>query len=940
MSFRKIDVKLGVDNAQLKKGLLDSQNLIVNSLNVMKFTLGGLAIGLGIKEIGSFALKAAQDFKQLALSVQETQTRLTQVMKNNQGATAQGVEDMIKFTKQLEKTGVVSARVYQSAGVELGTYLTQTDSMKSLLPVLGDMITQQYGVSASAEQAYNTAMALGKVLEGQVGALSRYGYRFTDAQERILKFGTEAQKVAALVDIIGDSVGGVNEALAKTDAGAKATFMNEWANQMEDVGKRMIAIEGSFYRTLNQATPHIAGVIQKSFEWVEVNNQVIGSIKDLSITLAALAVGIPLANAAILALIASMRSFNTITATTSAYQIALATLFKGQATLAMMQFRNAVIATTIQIRAFTASLFASPLGWLILIAGSAAGALYALKQSAESTKRAIEDLNNAQMQNINATREAINTIKELDGAQNLNLEQTKRLDESLALLTSQYPQYIGKLREELRLKGEITEATARQIAAEMMLAKTKGLQDERIKLNKDMMRDMQISSAIGAILPGSRWANKAGGRYGISRANQRRDDALIEQQNTERLDKELEAAVNTIRGISSESSTRVSSASSGGKVDEKGARKAAKEALDLRIANLEAERLETRRTYDEIYQFEVRKLEAKLANEKKGTADYQKILNERRQLDIDYIDQVRNFEIKAFDDSRKIKEIGFEIDKQRLQHSVDTNKISQEQALQAELKIEEERHKLLVEANQLKARLYADDRARLIEFTQEKLEIEKNFELTKLRFHQDIEREKYKELRQLSQNFTQSLQDGLSNILQGNTDIKNGFANLFDSIRKSWADTVAQMIAKKTEFLLFGDVASGGGFLKVAGNLITQKIFGASWFASGGIVPGNFSQPVPIVAHGSEMILNPFQQAKLWDVITGNANMGGSQQTQTVQNAGAPVIINQISPSFQSLDPALGQKMFNDWMKQSGIPLVRTSIKNNDFQMRDAVKNV
>jgi hypothetical protein len=55
---------------------------------------------------------------------------------------------------------------------------------------------------------------LGKVMDGQVCALSQYGYRFDDAQEKILRFGTEAGRAAVLVDVISANIGGMYEAVA------------------------------------------------------------------------------------------------------------------------------------------------------------------------------------------------------------------------------------------------------------------------------------------------------------------------------------------------------------------------------------------------------------------------------------------------------------------------------------------------------------------------------------------------------------------------------------------------------------------------------------------------------------------------------------------------------------------------------------------------------
>lgn len=55
-------------------------------------------------------------------------------------------------------------------------------------------------------------------------------------------------------------------------------------------------------------------------------------------------------------------------------------------------------------------------------------------------------------------------------------------------------------------------------------------------------------------------------------------------------------------------------------------------------------------------------------------------------------------------------------------------------------------------------------------------------------------------------------------------------------------------------------------------------------FAAGGIIPGNFSQEVPITAHGSEMVLNPKQQKALWDVIANGRQVASGAGTSTTIN--------------------------------------------------------
>ena len=79
---------------------------------------------------------------------------------------------------------------------------------------------------------------MGKVMDGQVGALSRYGYKFDEAQEKLLKYGTEEERVATLAEVIGQSVGGMNEALANTPEGK----LQQVANSMGDIKERVGAI--------------------------------------------------------------------------------------------------------------------------------------------------------------------------------------------------------------------------------------------------------------------------------------------------------------------------------------------------------------------------------------------------------------------------------------------------------------------------------------------------------------------------------------------------------------------------------------------------------------------------------------------------------------------------------------------------------------------------
>ena len=155
-------------------------------------------------------------------------TQLDQVMRNTMGGGKWDTDDIVAVTKEQQKLGVVSSNVQLSGAKELATYIRKKESLEKLIPTMNNMLTHQYGLNASQENAYNIAQMMGKVLEGQTGALARNGYWFTEAQEKVLKYGNESERVATLMEVIEQSVKGVNEALAATPEGKAKQLAMEY----------------------------------------------------------------------------------------------------------------------------------------------------------------------------------------------------------------------------------------------------------------------------------------------------------------------------------------------------------------------------------------------------------------------------------------------------------------------------------------------------------------------------------------------------------------------------------------------------------------------------------------------------------------------------------------------------------------------------------------
>ena len=219
--------------------------LLKNPISLVVGAFGALRAGIG--KLNEFAAQSRELYNAQA----EAETKLAAVMRNTMGARTSEINSIKALASEQQRLGVIGDEVQLAGAQELGTYLTKADNLKKLMPVMNDMVAQQYGLNATQEQATTIATMMGKVMDGQVGALSRYGYKFDEAQEAILKFGTEEERAATLADVVSASVGGVNAALAQTPEGALKQYENNLGDLQERFGGLFTAIAAAWLPVRN-----------------------------------------------------------------------------------------------------------------------------------------------------------------------------------------------------------------------------------------------------------------------------------------------------------------------------------------------------------------------------------------------------------------------------------------------------------------------------------------------------------------------------------------------------------------------------------------------------------------------------------------------------------------------------------------------------------------
>ena len=204
------------------------------------------------------------------LELERANERLGTLMKNVKGTTQAQVDDIIKYGDALELVTTVEGDATVAGASQLATFQLQSSTIKALLPSLQNLAVGTYGVNVSQEQMIQTGNLVGKVMQGQTGALSRVGVSFSEAQGKILKSGTEAEKTATLIEVLNQNFGGLAENMAKTPEGRIRQLKNAWGSVKDIVGYGVLPVITSAVNFLASKIPDAQNAMTKAVETVKV----------------------------------------------------------------------------------------------------------------------------------------------------------------------------------------------------------------------------------------------------------------------------------------------------------------------------------------------------------------------------------------------------------------------------------------------------------------------------------------------------------------------------------------------------------------------------------------------------------------------------------------------------------------------------------------------
>lgn len=201
-----------------------------------------------------------------ALKAGEVTAKFQQVAKNNNW-TDEEQKSLLSLNKTLGQTGVISGGTLKAAQAQLDTFALTADQVKTLTPALADMIANNKGYNATAQDGVQIANLLGKVMTGNATALSKYGVTMTDAQKKVLQEGSASEKAAMAAQVLEANFGGINKALAQTPQGKMTILQHEIAGLKTSIGNDLIAafggVGGAVIKMVQAVEPLITALFDK-----------------------------------------------------------------------------------------------------------------------------------------------------------------------------------------------------------------------------------------------------------------------------------------------------------------------------------------------------------------------------------------------------------------------------------------------------------------------------------------------------------------------------------------------------------------------------------------------------------------------------------------------------------------------------------------------------
>ena len=336
---------------------------------------------------------AIKGFIQETITAAQGQTlaeaKLYTILKNVHSIQARGPQaykaagdHLSKMATHLQRVGIIGDEITLAGFQQLATFQMSDKEISILAGGMSDLLAQQKGLNATQQDAVGIANLMGKVMDGQVGALRRVGISFTKNEEKILKTGSRLQRASMLAKVLQNNVGGVNLAIAKMPEGKIQNMTNQWSDMYENIGIKLMPILADLAGWFAPHIPKIESFILKLIDrTIELKNSMVNVYNSFKNFYGYIIANSDKIIAAIsgIATVALIANFNNLTWAILGLTIKLGT------------FTASVWASVTAIAAQTAALLSNPMTWVAIAIGAVVAGLVLLALNWDKVKAATLD---------------------------------------------------------------------------------------------------------------------------------------------------------------------------------------------------------------------------------------------------------------------------------------------------------------------------------------------------------------------------------------------------------------------------------------------------------------------------------------------------------------------------------------------------------------------
>ena len=224
--------------------------------------------------IGFGALTAAAGvFIKQSIDAAKDKLKADKMLETNLMKQANFKKEHIQMLKDeasaLQDVGVVGDDVAVAGAGQLTIYKLKAEQIKTILPVIDDMVAKEKGFNGTQEDAIAMADVFGKAVEGKTKGLVKYGVSLTDAEEKLFKTMKREQRAEFLNKKLTAAIGGTNKALRETDEGKIVAAKGAWGDMQAELGKKLMPKLGAIAEWFHSKIPGIQDFILSLADKVE-----------------------------------------------------------------------------------------------------------------------------------------------------------------------------------------------------------------------------------------------------------------------------------------------------------------------------------------------------------------------------------------------------------------------------------------------------------------------------------------------------------------------------------------------------------------------------------------------------------------------------------------------------------------------------------------------